>query len=69
LGGQHFVAEGNDGVVSHQAFAVICECRGYPRRVVHGQADEPAKQRVVLGPLHQHALGTGAVEDLLKHGA
>ena len=42
---------------------------GHPDRIVHGQADEPAKQQVVLGLLHQLALRAHAVEQLNEHGA
>ena len=41
----------------------------HPDCVVHGQADEPAKQQVVLGLLHQQTFRADAVKDLQKHGA
>lgn len=66
--GQHFVEEFNDGVVCNQALAVLGEYGGHPDGVVHGQADEPAKQQVVLGLFHEHAFGADAVEDLQQHG-
>ena len=42
---------------------------GHPDRIVHGQANEPAKQKVVLGLLHELALRAHAVEHLDEHGA
>ena len=59
----------DDRVVGDQAFAVLCEDGGHPHAVVHGQADEPAKQQVVLGLLHELTLGAHAVKDLQQHGA
>ena len=53
----------------NQALTVLGEDRWHPGRVVHGQADEPAKQQVVLGLLHQQAFRANAVEDLQEHGA
>ena len=52
----------------NQAFAVLGEDRGYPDGIVHGQANEPAKQEVVLSLLHELALRAHAVEDLKEHG-
>ena len=59
----------DDRVVFDQAFTVLGEDGGHPHAVVHGQADEPAKQQVVAGLLHELALGAHAVEDLQQHGA
>jgi hypothetical protein len=47
--GQHLVEQFDDRVVRNQAFTVLGEDRGHPDGIVHGQADEPAKQQVVLG--------------------
>lgn len=51
--GQYFVEQGDDGVVLNEPFAVLGEDGGYPDAVVHGQANEPAVQEVVLGLFHQ----------------
>jgi len=53
----------------NQALTVLGEDRRHPDPVVHGQADEPAKQQVVLGLFHQQAFRANAVEDLQEHGA
>ena len=63
------IEELDDRIVRDQAVAVLAEDSGHPDCVVHGQADEPAKQKVVLGLLHQLALRAHAVEHLDEHGA
>ena len=50
------VEELDDRIVLDQALAVLAEDGGHPDRIVHGQANEPAKQQVVLGLLHELAL-------------
>ena len=52
-----------------QAFTFLGENGGYPHGIVHGQANEPAKQKVVLGLLQELALRADAVEHLQEHGA
>ncbi len=52
-----------------QALAVFREHRGHPHRILHGQADEPAVQQVVLHLLHKLAFRAHAVEHLEQHGA
>ena len=52
-----------------QTLAVFREHRGHPHRLLHGQADEPAVQQVVLDLLHELALRTDAVKHLKQHGA
>ena len=52
-----------------QTLAVFREHRGHPHRLLHGQADEPAVQQVVLDLLYELAFRTDAVEHLEKHGA
>lgn len=66
---QHLIEQLDHRVVRDQAFAVLAEDGGHPHGVVHGQADEPAKQQVVLGLLHELALRAHAVEHLQQHGA
>jgi hypothetical protein len=56
-------------IVRDQTLAVFGEDRGHPDAVVQGLAYEPAKQQVVLGLLHQQALGAHAVEDSHHHGS
>ena len=62
------VEELDDRIVLDQAFAVLAEHGRNPDCIVHGQADEPAKQQVVLGLLHELALRAHAVEHLNEHG-
>ena len=63
------IEELDDRIVLDQAFAVLAEDAGHPNGIVHGQANEPAKQKVVLGLLHELALRAHAVEHLDEHGA
>ena len=66
---QHLVEEFNHRVAFNQALAVLGEDGGNLHGVVHGQANEPAKQQVVLGLRHELALRADAVEHLQQHGA
>jgi len=50
--GQHFVEEFDDRVMRDQALAIPGEDGGNPDGVANGQANEPAKQQLVLGLLH-----------------
>lgn len=54
---QHPIEEFDDGAVLDQPLVVLGEGGGHPHGVVHGQADEPAEQEVVLGLLHELAFG------------
>ena len=65
----HFVEELDDGVMLDEPLAILGEHRGHPNGIVHGQADEPAKQQVVLHLFHQLALRANAVQHLQQHGA
>lgn len=66
---QHQIEELDDGVMLDQTLAILGEDGRYPNGIVHGQANEPAKQQVVLGLLHELALGADAVKHLQEHGA
>ena len=56
-------------VMRYQALTVLGEYGGHPDGIVHGKAFEPAEQQVVLGLLHELALGAHAVKHLQQHGA
>ncbi len=47
-----------------QPVAILGERRRVPDPIVHRQADEPAKQQVVIELLHQQPLAADRVEDL-----
>jgi hypothetical protein len=52
-----------------QAFAVLGERRWIPHQIVRRQADEPAKQQVVVQLLHQLPLRADAIQHLDQQGA
>ena len=54
---QHCAQELGGHVALQQALAVLGERRVIPYRIVNADADEPAKQKVELQPLHQLTLG------------
>ncbi len=66
--GQYFVEEFDHCIVLDQAFAVLGEYAGHPDCIVHCQANEPAKQQVVVRLLHELTFGANAVEHLQQHG-
>lgn len=66
---QHEIEELDDGVMLDQTFPILGKYGGYPDGIVHGQANKPTKQEVVLGLLHELALRANAVEHLQQHGA
>ncbi len=51
---------------SQQPIAVVREHRMVSHRIVHAQAHEPAKQKVVVDLLHQQSLRVNRVEHLQK---
>lgn len=59
----------DDRVMRNEPLAVLGKDAGNPDRIVHGQANEPAIQEVVLGLLHELALRANAEEDLQEHRA
>ena len=59
----------DDRVVRNKALAVLGEHTGNSDGVVHGQANEPTVQEVVLGLLRELALRANAEEDLHEHRA
>jgi len=63
------VKERHHHIVLDEPRAVLAEHRGYPHRIVHRQADEPAVQQVVVHLLHQLSLRADAVEHLQQHRA
>jgi hypothetical protein len=54
--------------VSNQPFTDFAEYAGHPHRIAHGQANESAKQQVVLGLLNQLSLRAHAVGNLQQYG-
>lgn len=72
--GPHGMERCDRRIVLDQAHRVLGKDGGHPDRVVHGQADGPAKQQLVRGVLHRHALrvlhvlaGTAATLDIGLH--
>ena len=63
------IEEFGDRVVLDEAVAVLAEDRVVPHSVLDGQADEPAKQQVVLDLLDELPLAAHAVEHLQQHRA
>ncbi|CAN0626732.1 protein of unknown function [Burkholderia multivorans] len=53
-----------DDIVNEQPVTVLAERRVVPHRIVHRQADEPAKQHVVGDLLHQHAFASNRIQHL-----
>ena len=51
------------------AIAVLREGRRRPRRIIHTQVDEPAKQKIVLQLLDEHPLAAPGGERLQQQGA
>jgi hypothetical protein len=51
-------------IAFQQPIAVLGKGRRIPHRIVDAQADEPAKQKVELDPLHQLPLRTDRIERL-----
>jgi hypothetical protein len=62
------IKELDDGVVLRQTFTILGEYGVHLHSIVYGQANEPAKQKAVLGLLYELALGMDAVELLQQHG-
>ena len=48
---QHQIKQLDDRVVLDQTFTILGKYGGQPHGIIHGQANEPAKQKVVLGLL------------------
>ena len=62
------VEEFDDDIVLDHPVAVLGEDRVVPHGVFDGQADEPAKQQVVVDLLDELSLAAHAVEYLQQHG-
>lgn len=59
---QYGIEEFDHRVLCNQALAVLGKDGGHPDAVVHRQADEPAKQKVVLVLFHQLTFRPNAIK-------
>lgn len=63
------MTEFNDSVVLDQTHTIFGEDRWHSHGIVHGQAGDPAKQKLVLRLLHELVLRADAAKHRQEHGA